>query len=268
MKKGKYTWPILTVFVVLGVIWLVGCGTTGKSVKGEESVEDVADIDELLGLADKRVEAEEEDTIAEDDVLRLLGFEEEGQPTVGEEKSDTEKEAQKLEAEQAGLDTEEGSLREKTSQQEGEPSLLKGEEDKGVSPSREKTFPEWRASSFSDRYQEALQDYRSRQYREAIQKFEALLAVNTKHSLSDNCQYWIGESYYGLRNHQQAIVAFEKVFSFAKSNKDDAAQLKLGLCYMRLKDKERARGEFQKLIDNYPTSEYVSIAKRFLAKLD
>jgi len=245
MGRRGYTGPILGVFIVLGVAWLVGCGTTGRSMKGETPVEDVADIDELLGLADKKVEAEEEDTIAEDDVLRLLGFEEEGesavsQPTVGEEKSDLEKKVQELE----------------------------GEQDKSVPPSREKTLLEWRASSFSDRYQEALQNYRSRNYREAVQKFEALLAVNTKHLLSDNCQYWIGESYYGLGNYQQAIVAFEKVFSFAKSNKDDAAQLKLGLCYIRLKDREGAGKEFQKLIDSYPTSEYVSIAKRFLAQGD
>ena len=90
--------------------------------------------------------------------------------------------------------------------------------------------------------------------------------MNNRHSLSDNCQYWIGESYYALGNYQQAITAFQNVFTFSNSNKDDDAQLKLGICYIRLNDEEQAKREFEKLVNNYPTSEYVNIAKRYIAQ--
>ena len=85
--------------------------------------------------------------------------------------------------------------------------------------------------------------------------------------LSDNCQYWIGESYYGLRNYNQAIAEFEKVFSFANSNKIDDAQLKLGVCYLRLGDKAQARNEFDRLLSAYPSSEYKPVAQRYIARL-
>ncbi|MCK4830000.1 tetratricopeptide repeat protein, partial [bacterium] len=101
-----------------------------------------------------------------------------------------------------------------------------------------------------------------------IEKFESILITNTQHSLSDNCQYWIGESYWGLGNYQAALAAFKKVFSFEKSNKEDAAQLKIGLCYMRLNDKDKAKQELQRLIDSYPSSEFISSARRFLAQLE
>ena len=273
MEIKKYTDFILVILLILGVVWFVGCSTTGRSVQGETPVEDVADIDELLGLTDKKSEKgekQEEETIAEDDVLRLLGVvEEEGAAvTESKDKSQLEKEVERLEAERAALNEKEKSLREKVTQQEEDiASITKERERSAVSP-LERSAPNWKTASYKDRYEDARQDYLARHYQEAIQKFEVLLAENTKNSLSDNCQYWIGESYWGLGKYQQAIDAFEKVFSFIKSNKEDAAQLKLGLCYLRLNDNERAKQEFQKLIDNYPTSEYVSSARRAIAQME
>ncbi len=84
--------------------------------------------------------------------------------------------------------------------------------------------------------------------------------------MSDNCQYWIGESYYDMGNYEQAIISFEQVFSFTNSNKDDDAQLKLGICYHKLNNQEKAKEEFQRLITYYPDSEYVSIARSYLNK--
>lgn len=273
MERKKYTDFILVILLILGVVWFVGCSTTGRSVQGETPVDNVADIDELLGLTDKKLEKgekEEEETIAEDDVLRLLGVvEEEGAAvTESKDKSQLEKEVERLEAERAALDTKEKSLREKVTQQEEDIASITKEGERSEVSSRERSAPSWKSASYKDRYEDARQDYLARHYREAIQKFEVLLAENTKNSLSDNCQYWIGESYWGLGKYQQAIVAFEKVFSFIKSNKEDAAQLKLGLCYLRLNDNERAKQEFQKLIDNYPTSEYVSSARRAIAQME
>lgn len=276
MESKGYIYFIIVVLLILGVVWFLGCSTTGRSVQGETPVQDVADIDELLGLTDKKSEKggkEKEETIAEDDVLRLLGVvEEEGAAVTesqqAEDKSQLEKEVERLEAERAALDEKEKILREKVSQQEEDiASITEERERSGVSP-RERSAPNWKTASYKDRYEDARQDYLARRYREAIQKFEVLLAENTMSSLSDNCQYWIGESYWGLGQYQQAIVAFEKVFSFIKSNKEDAAQLKLGLCYLRMKDNERAKQEFQKLIDNYPTSEYVSSARRAIAQME
>ena len=60
---------------------------------------------------------------------------------------------------------------------------------------------------------------------------------------------------------------FEKVFTFPKSNKNPDAQFKLGLCYLRLGDREKAREEFQRLLDVYPKSAYVNRAQQHLGEL-
>ena len=60
---------------------------------------------------------------------------------------------------------------------------------------------------------------------------------------------------------------FTKVFNYAGTDKDDAAQLKLGLAYQSLGSIEKAKEEFQRLIDYFPGSEYYPKAKDALRKL-
>ncbi len=252
---------ILTALLCLTILIVAGCSSTGQATYDDETeFDDVADIDQLLGLADDKAETQE--NIAEDDVLRLLGVSEASEidvsqdiePPAGQTQITTNESA--AEEQSSDMAQTQVAVQEPVTQQKEPP------------PSRRETQQGWGTGSFEEQYQAALSTYRNRQYKSAIQKFEALLSQNMTHSLSDNCQYWIGECYYGLGNYQQAIIAFEKVFTFAKSNKDDASQLKLGLCYMRLNNQAKAKEEFNKLIGNYPSSEYVSIARRFIQKLD
>jgi tol-pal system protein YbgF len=123
------------------------------------------------------------------------------------------------------------------------------------------------ANGLTQRYAEARNLYEQRRYAEAASAFQAILAENDKSSYADNCQYWIGECYYGMGKYAQAIAEFEKVFTFSRSNKSDAALLKLGLCYLLMGDRQQARSEFEQLIANYPNSQYVSKARKYLTRL-
>lgn len=120
---------------------------------------------------------------------------------------------------------------------------------------------------YESTYNQGLELFHANQYRQAVQVFESLLASSVNHSLADNAQFWIGESHYALREYKKAIIDFEKVFTFPKSNKNDAAQFKLGLCYVRLGDNAKAREEFQRLLDVYPKSEFTRRAQEHLQTL-
>ncbi|RMG66405.1 MAG: tetratricopeptide repeat protein [Calditrichaeota bacterium] len=121
--------------------------------------------------------------------------------------------------------------------------------------------------AYQARYEQALSLFNERRYREAIEIFQQLINQNDRHPLADNAQYWIGECYYMLGDYQAAVLAFEKVFTFPQSNKNDYAQYKLGLSYYRMGKRERAREEFQRLLDNYPDSPLVEKARDYLAQL-
>jgi tol-pal system protein YbgF len=120
---------------------------------------------------------------------------------------------------------------------------------------------------YERKYQEAYELFNAREYNTAVQIFESLLASSVSHNLSDNAQYWIGECHYALRQYDKAIMDFEKVFTFPKSNKLDDAQFKLGLCYIRKGENDKAKEEFQRLLDLYPKSEYISRAESHLQSL-
>lgn len=122
-------------------------------------------------------------------------------------------------------------------------------------------------ASFAAEYNKALDAFMVKKYKMAADMFANLLKSNNKHSLSDNSQYWIGECYYALEDYKNAILSFEKVFTYLSSNKDDDSQLKLGICYYKLGDMEKAKEEFNKLIYNYPKSEYIGRAKSYLDKI-
>ncbi|MBN2355230.1 tetratricopeptide repeat protein [candidate division KSB1 bacterium] len=117
--------------------------------------------------------------------------------------------------------------------------------------------------AFASTYQSGRSHFEQFRYPAAIEAFQKLLKEYPNHTMADNCQYWIGECYYGLKQYQQAIVEFQKVFAYSETDKHDDAQLMIGLCYMRSGQKDKAQKEFETFLNNYSTSEYASIAKRY-----
>ncbi len=116
-------------------------------------------------------------------------------------------------------------------------------------------------------YQNALQAFDSSRYNDALAGFQKLINSNPNSELADNSQYWIGESYYGLKDYERALLEFEKVFTFPNNNKMDDAQIKLGICYIKLKNLVKAKEEFNRLIQIFPESEYIPLSNQLISKL-
>jgi tol-pal system protein YbgF len=113
-------------------------------------------------------------------------------------------------------------------------------------------------------YAAALATYRAREHGQAVIDFLDFMAKYPKHPLAANAQYWIGEAYWAQRDYRQALVEFEKVFDHGPAKAPDA-QLKIGLCYLRLGDVQRAQLAWQRVVSEYPKSEPASLAKSLLA---
>ena len=112
--------------------------------------------------------------------------------------------------------------------------------------------------NIEDLYKTALAYYFDHNYEESIKSFGLLINFDDSHDLSDNAQYWIGESYFGIGNYTKALSAFEVVLTYPQSNKNDYAQFKIGLCLLRLKKEPQAYAAFQSFINSYPESELIS----------
>jgi len=123
------------------------------------------------------------------------------------------------------------------------------------------------SGDFSYNYEEALRAFYARDYRRAASIFSNLLTTYPTHALASNCQYWIGESMFGLKDYEQASAAFQAIFNFDNTTKKDDATLMLGRCFYALNDKSNAREYFQSVIDKYPGSEYIDKARQWLRRL-
>ncbi len=122
-------------------------------------------------------------------------------------------------------------------------------------------------ASFSRQYEQALQTFYRKRYAEAIQMFTDLIERYPTHSLSSSCQYWIGEANFHSGNYQAAVAALDKVLESARSMKKDDALLFLGQAYAQLNRKEDARQALNRLLQEYPGSEYASKAEALLNKM-
>ncbi len=113
-------------------------------------------------------------------------------------------------------------------------------------------------------YEAALAKYRQKNFSDAAAEFEAILASGGTLELADNCHYWAGECYYGMRRYKDAIDHFQAVFNYVHAKKKADAQFMIGNCQLALGNKVGAITAFAKVINSYPTSELVKRAEEKL----
>ena len=132
---------------------------------------------------------------------------------------------------------------------------------------RETPPPAVTAATSASAYEAALGKFKAKDFQGAISDFEALLNGNVDPKYVDNCQYWIGESYYGLKKYKDALKQFSTVLGLPRSEKKADATFMTGNCQAMLGNKDGARESYEKVVSDFPTSPLVEKAKDKLAKM-
>jgi tol-pal system protein YbgF len=114
-------------------------------------------------------------------------------------------------------------------------------------------------------YREAFETYQRGDMEGARKKFEAFLKQYPNTDLSDNAQFWIGETYYGKKDYERAILEYEKVMAkYPEGDKVPAAILKQAFSFLELGDKTNGKNLLRRVMERYPHSEQAEIAKKRL----
>lgn len=121
--------------------------------------------------------------------------------------------------------------------------------------------------SYQKKYNESLHYYQNGDFELAALGFTLLIADDALNPLADNSQYWLAECFYSKTEFKKAISEFKKVRNFPGTDKDDDAQLKIGMSYLSMNKKADAQEQFQKFLDVYPESEYVIIVRESLKQI-
>ena len=121
--------------------------------------------------------------------------------------------------------------------------------------------------SYSEKYNESHHYYQNGDFDFAIVGFKMLIRDDPQNPLADNSQYWIGECYYSKMEFIRAISEFVNVINFPGTDKDDDAQLKIGMSHLAMNNKANAKEQFNKFLDEFPDSEYAIIAREHLKQI-
>ena len=119
-----------------------------------------------------------------------------------------------------------------------------------------------------DLYQQAYTDYTQGRYPLAISGFKELLAVDAGSDLADNAQYWIGECLLAQRQYREALEAFDAVLTlYPESNKRPEAAYKKAVALEGLGSRTDAEMELEAVIQNYPDTPAARAAEGMLRNM-
>jgi tol-pal system protein YbgF len=204
--------------------------------------------------------AKEIDRVREDIALRTRTLEEKGKTL--EEKNRTLEDQTKALGEKIketggrlkGLEEKTTGLASKPTEMEKSPPTKEvPAEVKGVS------------TGIGDLYKNAYETFQKGNLEGARRKFEAFLKQYPNTELSDNAQFWIGETYFLKKDFEKAILEYEKaIVKYPEGDKIPAALFKQALAFLELGDKTNARNLLKRVIERYPHSEQAEMAKKRL----
>jgi tol-pal system protein YbgF len=117
-------------------------------------------------------------------------------------------------------------------------------------------------------YNAALVEFEQDRYPEAIRALAEFVVKYPKHEYADNAVYWMGESYFRLREFDRAAEQFERVVrDYPTGNKVPDALLRAGASYLKLSKPLEAKKMFEKVVQEYPQSVAAQRAKSSLAEI-
>ena len=120
----------------------------------------------------------------------------------------------------------------------------------------------------TEAYERAQGQRRIGNYPGAIAAFQAFITRYPKSTLAPRAQYWIGDSYFNLRDFKNAMVSQQKLIAtYPDSSSVPDALLNLASSQLESGDSAAARKTMDGLIARYPASEAAEKARRRVANL-
>ncbi len=131
-----------------------------------------------------------------------------------------------------------------------------------------KKSPAVKSGSDEDAYNQAFGLLNNGLYDDAIAEFTAVLNKYPDSNYADNSQYWLGETYYVLRNFDAARGSFDAVIeNYKESEKVPDAMLKLGFIDYEQGRWKASKKNLKSVIKAYPESNAARLADQRLKRI-
>lgn len=122
--------------------------------------------------------------------------------------------------------------------------------------------------SEAEQYRAAFETLRAGNYDDAADQFQAFLRRFPEGEFSANARYWLGESYYVVREFDTALMHFQRVLEdYPESAKAGDALLKIGFVQFELGQLNQARETLRRVVNEYPGTTAASLASQRLERI-
>ncbi len=117
-------------------------------------------------------------------------------------------------------------------------------------------------------FEAALATFRSGKFVDAATAFGAFLRQFPQSGYLPSARFWLGNAQYATRDYKEAIGNFKALLASAPNHaRAPEAALSIANCQMELKATTGARKTLEDLIRVYPASEAAATAKERLARM-
>lgn len=124
------------------------------------------------------------------------------------------------------------------------------------------------AANAADAYNEAMTMFGRGQNNDARRRFMEVYEADPNGELADNALYWVGETYFVMKDLHEAIRYYDRIISeFPAQNKAPDAMHKKALSLVKLGDLSLAKKTLESLIERYPHSTAAAAARTELERI-
>jgi tol-pal system protein YbgF len=117
-------------------------------------------------------------------------------------------------------------------------------------------------------YEDAINLVKDKRYKEAVTAFEGFLKEYPSSVLASSAHFWLGNSFYALRDCQRAIDTHNLVIArYPESSKAPDSMLAIASCQQELNDAKGARKTLETLISKYAQAPAAETARKTLETL-
>ncbi len=114
-------------------------------------------------------------------------------------------------------------------------------------------------------YDDAYAAFKRGNFKIAKSRFQKFISTYPDSTYKVNALFWIGECYYKSRDYAEAIIKYDAIVaSYPHHPKAPSALLKQGFAFIQLGDTTDGKLILEKVIKNYPGTDQAEIAKRKL----
>ncbi len=126
-----------------------------------------------------------------------------------------------------------------------------------------------------EQFDYAMKFFDHRDYYNAKMQFSIVVLNNPGHRITGKAQYYLGESYYYLKDYILAVGEYQKLIkSLPSSEYVDDAFFKIGMCYYKLAPvygldqdyTQKAITQFQLFLEEYPDSKLREQVEKMLSE--